>query len=89
MTACWLPLQCRCCGDIDHIDLAKWSFEKLAELRWGVIPLRYRPVPCDYKPYKQALPLKNPSPPIPLYPPAGEKDVPGQTLERCCSCDVH
>ncbi|KAF5839739.1 hypothetical protein DUNSADRAFT_18741, partial [Dunaliella salina] len=41
-------------GDLDHLDLSKWAFEKLAELRWGVIALRYRPVPCDYVPAQKA-----------------------------------
>ncbi|PNH07993.1 Expansin-A1 [Tetrabaena socialis] len=39
-----------------------WAFEKLAETKWGVIPLRYRPVPCDYKPGRQAKPIAHPSP---------------------------
>ncbi|KAF5842724.1 RlpA-like double-psi beta-barrel-protein domain-containing protein-containing protein [Dunaliella salina] len=43
-----------CCGDMDHLDLSRWAFEKLAELRWGVIKLEYRAVPCDYQPEKRA-----------------------------------
>lgn len=61
----------RCCGDVDHFDLAKWSFEKLGELKWGVLALQYRPVPCDYVPPHIAQPLKNPSPGIPDHIPYG------------------
>eukprot|EP00983_Pelagomonas_calceolata_P119664 1160628-Pelagomonas_calceolata.AAC.4 len=52
----WPPL-CKppFAGDIDHLDLSKWAFEKLAELRWGVIKLEYRAVPCDHQPEKQEL----------------------------------
>lgn len=44
-----------CCGDMDHFDLSMWAFEKLAPLRWGVIALKYRPVPCDHEPAKKAI----------------------------------
>lgn len=44
-----------CCGDINHFDLSQWAFEKLADLRWGVVAVRYREVPCDYRPGKQAV----------------------------------
>ncbi|KXZ46176.1 hypothetical protein GPECTOR_46g245 [Gonium pectorale] len=47
-----------CCGDMYHMDLSAWAFEKLAEKRWGVIGLVFRPVSCDYQPDKRA-----PSPP--------------------------
>eukprot|EP01026_Neomeris_dumetosa_P053047 TRINITY_DN4730_c0_g1_i9.p1 TRINITY_DN4730_c0_g1~~TRINITY_DN4730_c0_g1_i9.p1 ORF type:complete len:413 (-),score=50.89 TRINITY_DN4730_c0_g1_i9:2292-3530(-) len=43
-----------CCGDMDHLDISVWAFEKLAELRWGVIGLKYRQVSCDHKPDKVA-----------------------------------
>ena len=26
-------------GDIDHLDISVYAFEKLADLKWGVIPL--------------------------------------------------
>eukprot|EP00887_Chlorella_sp_A99_P004291 scaffold15.g4291.t1 len=58
-----------CCGDMDHFDISVWSFEKLAELKWGVIELLYRPVPCDYQPVKPAPKPANPTPGIP--PPPG------------------
>eukprot|EP00198_Chlamydomonas_reinhardtii_P012309 XP_001701646.1 predicted protein [Chlamydomonas reinhardtii] len=53
-----------CCGDRDHFDVSVWAFEKLAETRWGVIPIKYRPVPCDHKPYKPAPPVPNPTPEV-------------------------
>ncbi|KAI7842555.1 hypothetical protein COHA_003792 [Chlorella ohadii] len=28
-----------CCGDMDHFDISVWAFEKLADLKWGVIAL--------------------------------------------------
>ncbi|GFR49513.1 hypothetical protein Agub_g11554 [Astrephomene gubernaculifera] len=59
-----------CCGDRDHLDMSIWAFEKLAETRWGVIPIRYRPVPCDYKPSKKAKSISNPTPAV--KPPAGD-----------------
>ncbi|GMH41640.1 hypothetical protein BSKO_09550 [Bryopsis sp. KO-2023] len=37
---------CGCCGDMDHLDLSVYTFDKLAERRWGVIGLLYRPVAC-------------------------------------------
>eukprot|EP01025_Chloroclados_australasicus_P038218 TRINITY_DN391_c0_g1_i2.p1 TRINITY_DN391_c0_g1~~TRINITY_DN391_c0_g1_i2.p1 ORF type:complete len:394 (-),score=45.76 TRINITY_DN391_c0_g1_i2:1786-2967(-) len=45
-----------CCGDMNHLDLSVWAFEKLTEHRWGVIGLKYREVPCDFKPAKVAPP---------------------------------
>lgn len=36
-----------CCGDMDHLDLSYVTFDKLAERRWGVIGLLYRPVACS------------------------------------------
>lgn len=26
-------------GDMDHFDISVWAFEKLADLKWGVIAL--------------------------------------------------
>eukprot|EP01026_Neomeris_dumetosa_P077057 TRINITY_DN829_c0_g1_i4.p1 TRINITY_DN829_c0_g1~~TRINITY_DN829_c0_g1_i4.p1 ORF type:complete len:469 (+),score=68.74 TRINITY_DN829_c0_g1_i4:175-1407(+) len=52
-----------CCGDMDHLDISVWAFEKLAEMRWGVIGVQYREVPCDYKPDKVA-----PEPEVPFGP---------------------
>eukprot|EP01025_Chloroclados_australasicus_P069664 TRINITY_DN985_c1_g1_i2.p2 TRINITY_DN985_c1_g1~~TRINITY_DN985_c1_g1_i2.p2 ORF type:complete len:386 (-),score=39.93 TRINITY_DN985_c1_g1_i2:2864-4021(-) len=43
-----------CCGDMDHFDLSVWAFEKIAELKWGVISIQYREVACDYQPAKKA-----------------------------------
>eukprot|EP01026_Neomeris_dumetosa_P055994 TRINITY_DN5111_c0_g1_i2.p1 TRINITY_DN5111_c0_g1~~TRINITY_DN5111_c0_g1_i2.p1 ORF type:complete len:330 (-),score=58.34 TRINITY_DN5111_c0_g1_i2:99-1031(-) len=39
---------------MDHFDMSVWSFEKLAEIKWGVIGLMYRPVPCNYRVTKPA-----------------------------------
>ncbi|GAB4814157.1 hypothetical protein N2152v2_001203 [Parachlorella kessleri] len=55
-----------CCGDNKgtqgtHFDLSIWAFEKLAETKWGVIPLEFRPVSCDYKPSKPAPELAYPT----------------------------
>lgn len=52
-----------CCGDMDHFDLSVWAFEKLADKKWGVIGLKYRPVPCDYVPANPAPPIAEPFPP--------------------------
>lgn len=45
---------------------------QLADTKMGVIGLRARPVPCDYKPEKVAPSLSNPTPGIP--PPPGQTD---------------
>ncbi|EFN56233.1 hypothetical protein CHLNCDRAFT_51898 [Chlorella variabilis] len=58
-----------CCGDVDHIDMSVWAFEKLADLKWGVIALKYRPVPCNYVPAKPAPKPAKVTPGIP--PPRG------------------
>eukprot|EP01024_Parvocaulis_polyphysoides_P038928 TRINITY_DN35154_c0_g1_i1.p5 TRINITY_DN35154_c0_g1~~TRINITY_DN35154_c0_g1_i1.p5 ORF type:complete len:113 (-),score=13.27 TRINITY_DN35154_c0_g1_i1:31-369(-) len=39
---------------MDHLDLSVWTFEKLADTKWGVLGLQYREVACDYVPYKPA-----------------------------------
>lgn len=63
-----------CCGDMEHFDLSAWAFEKIAELRWGVIGLKYRgPVPCDYKPSNPAADVPYPSPG--QDPPIGSRPV--------------
>jgi len=46
-----------CCGDMYHLDLSLWSFEKLADTKLGVIAVEHREVPCWQKPNK---PAKNP-----------------------------
>ncbi|GLI71000.1 hypothetical protein VaNZ11_016116 [Volvox africanus] len=43
-----------CCGDMSHFDVSVFAFEKLADVKWGVIGIKYRRVPCDYKPTKRA-----------------------------------
>eukprot|EP01024_Parvocaulis_polyphysoides_P039463 TRINITY_DN35687_c0_g1_i4.p3 TRINITY_DN35687_c0_g1~~TRINITY_DN35687_c0_g1_i4.p3 ORF type:complete len:198 (+),score=25.99 TRINITY_DN35687_c0_g1_i4:109-702(+) len=43
-----------CCGDMNHLDLSVWAFEKLSEHRWGVIGVKYRQVNCYHTPWKQA-----------------------------------
>eukprot|EP00210_Caulerpa_lentillifera_P002459 g2357.t1 len=70
-----------CCGDMDHLDLSIWAFEKLADMKWGVIGLKYRPVSCDFVPYKEAK-----APPYPFQgvppPPGATKPWPPRFLER-------
>lgn len=43
LPAPWLPLHPPrrrwCCGDMDHFDISVWAFEKLADVKWGVIAL--------------------------------------------------
>jgi hypothetical protein len=43
-----------CCGDMYHFDLSDWAFEKLTDMKWGVIGIEYRPVPCNHEPAKRA-----------------------------------
>jgi hypothetical protein len=43
-----------CCGDMYHLDLSLWAYEKLADVKWGVIAVEWRDVSCTYKPQKQA-----------------------------------
>lgn len=43
-----------------HFDLSVYAFEKLASLKWGVIGIKWRRVPCDHQPYWQAPPVSNP-----------------------------
>eukprot|EP00775_Hariotina_reticulata_P008069 gene8070-8264_t len=51
-----------CCNDMDHFDVSVWAWEKLADKKWGVIGIKYRQVPCGYKPEKPAPPVANASP---------------------------
>ena len=39
-----------CCGDMYHMDLSVWAFEKLGPKDKGVLGLYWRDVPCNYKP---------------------------------------
>eukprot|EP01024_Parvocaulis_polyphysoides_P066410 TRINITY_DN7801_c0_g1_i1.p1 TRINITY_DN7801_c0_g1~~TRINITY_DN7801_c0_g1_i1.p1 ORF type:complete len:421 (-),score=52.50 TRINITY_DN7801_c0_g1_i1:270-1532(-) len=50
----WYSNQRWCCGDMDHLDLSVWTFEKLADTKWGVLGLQYQAVSCDHQPYKKA-----------------------------------
>lgn len=43
-----------CCGDMYHMDLSLWAFEKLADPKWGVIALEWRDVSCGTRPTKPA-----------------------------------
>ncbi|KAI8474618.1 MAG: RlpA-like double-psi beta-barrel-protein domain-containing protein-containing protein [Monoraphidium minutum] len=43
-----------CCGDMYHLDVSHWAFEKLADTKWGVIATEWRDVDCGYRPAKQA-----------------------------------
>jgi len=50
--------------------MSVWAFERLAgDLKWGVIPIEYRGVPCDWKPGKEAPEITSPTP--------GEDSPPG------------
>ncbi|KAI8471576.1 MAG: RlpA-like double-psi beta-barrel-protein domain-containing protein-containing protein [Monoraphidium minutum] len=49
-----------CCNDQTHFDMSVWAWEKLADKKWGVIGVKWRRVPCDYKPAKIA--------PVPAWP---------------------
>ncbi|KAG1667547.1 hypothetical protein FOA52_014627 [Chlamydomonas sp. UWO 241] len=44
-----------CCGERDHMDLSVWAFEKLADVKWGVIPIKYREVACTDTPRRKAI----------------------------------
>jgi hypothetical protein len=50
----WYSNKRWCCGDMYHIDVSIWTFEKLTDLKWGVIALSWREVPCWYTPKKAA-----------------------------------
>lgn len=69
-----------CCGDMDHLDLSIWAFEKLAPRDLGVIGLKYRPVPCDYQPNNPAPKPENPFPGV-LPPPGAQKPAWIQSTE--------
>ena len=43
-----------CCGDMYHLDMSLWAYEKLADTKWGVIAVEWRDVACDFKPWKPA-----------------------------------
>ncbi|PNW70515.1 hypothetical protein CHLRE_17g723100v5 [Chlamydomonas reinhardtii] len=51
-----------CCGDMYHLDLSTWAFEKLAEKKWGVIGLLVRQVDCGQGPSDPAPPPPDPTP---------------------------
>lgn len=48
---CCLPPASPC---QDHFDLSVWAFQKLTDMRWGVIPIQYRQVDCGTQPNKRA-----------------------------------
>lgn len=35
-----------CCMDMDHLDISVYTYDKLADRKWGVIGLEYKPVGC-------------------------------------------
>lgn len=37
-----------CCGDKYHFDMSSWTFEKLADKKWGVIALKFRELRVVY-----------------------------------------
>ncbi|MEW5307320.1 MAG: hypothetical protein WDW36_009726 [Sanguina aurantia] len=43
-----------CCGDQYHLDLSVWAFERLADTKWGVLPLKVRSVSCGNSPARLA-----------------------------------
>ncbi|PSC67673.1 U6 snRNA phosphodiesterase [Micractinium conductrix] len=48
-----------CCGDHSdtqgtHFDMSVWSFEKLADTKWGVAGVQFRRVPCTHVPVQPA-----------------------------------
>ncbi|KAF6266519.1 RlpA-like double-psi beta-barrel-protein domain-containing protein-containing protein [Scenedesmus sp. NREL 46B-D3] len=43
-----------CCGDMDHLDMSVWAFQKLTDMKWGVIPIQYRRVDCGQQPDNKA-----------------------------------
>ncbi|CAG9467265.1 unnamed protein product [Pedinophyceae sp. YPF-701] len=53
-----------CCGDMPHIDLSEYAFEKLAGKEWGVMGILFREVPCDHRPENPAPKPDNPAPGI-------------------------
>eukprot|EP01025_Chloroclados_australasicus_P009021 TRINITY_DN1340_c0_g2_i1.p2 TRINITY_DN1340_c0_g2~~TRINITY_DN1340_c0_g2_i1.p2 ORF type:complete len:438 (-),score=44.92 TRINITY_DN1340_c0_g2_i1:1668-2813(-) len=54
-----------CCGDMNHLDLSVWAFEKLADPKWGLIGIKYRKVECDHEPRKIAAEAEEPTPGMP------------------------
>ncbi|GFH32161.1 predicted protein [Haematococcus lacustris] len=56
-----------CCGDMYHLDISTYAFEKLADKKWGVIAMKYRQVPCGYVPNKVASVPRGSSPSPPEY----------------------
>lgn len=52
--------------------MSVWAFEKLTDKKWGVIGIKYRRVPCEHKPEKQAPAISNPSP-LPSQPDWGKQ----------------
>ena len=43
-----------------HFDLSVYAFEKLADLKWGVMGIKWRRVPCEHTPIYQAPPVAKP-----------------------------
>lgn len=43
-----------CCGDMYHMDLSVWAYEKLADTKWGVIGIEWRDVACNHRPSVRA-----------------------------------
>ncbi|WIA29269.1 hypothetical protein OEZ86_011777 [Tetradesmus obliquus] len=43
-----------CCGDMDHFDMSVWAFQKLTDMKWGVIPIQYQRVDCSKQPDNKA-----------------------------------
>lgn len=62
-----------CCGDMYHLDLSIWAFEKLADTKWGVIKTQSRDVSCNTRPRIAARKPWGKATGMPSYyrPPAG------------------
>lgn len=56
------PGQPSAAGDMDHMDMAVWALEKLADKKWGVIGIQFRAVPCSFRPANPAPPAAHPTP---------------------------
>lgn len=50
----WASNKRWCCGDMYHMDLSLWAFEKLADPKLGVIALEWRDVDCGARPRNAA-----------------------------------
>ncbi|KAL6766931.1 hypothetical protein ACKKBG_A37945 [Auxenochlorella protothecoides x Auxenochlorella symbiontica] len=54
-----------CCYDngMTHFDLSIWAYERLSDVKWGVMGIQYQEVPCTKAADNPAPPIANPTPP--------------------------